>query len=141
MRVDLLRGRDSRGRQLLRSRGIPEARRIQASGSINLNGTAYVPANTNYAYVNVSGSTNLTGDGCQTGYTTVTQSVSVWVNGNYVSQFVQVNAYVSVYKNGRYVGSTYAQGSVNVSGWNNNGWINLSGFGTLSANILVQDPN
>ncbi|MCX5787351.1 MAG: hypothetical protein NTX64_02410 [Elusimicrobia bacterium] len=118
---------------------IKSSRYVHLSGSINLSGNTFVPQNTSYAYVNLSGSTNLTGDGYQTGYTTVNQSVSIWVNSNYVSQFVQVNVNVQVYKDGRYVGSTYAQGSVNVSGWKSGDWINLSGFGTLNGNILVQE--
>jgi hypothetical protein len=113
---------------------------VRLSGSINLNGSGYVPVNPSYAYVTVNGSTNLSGQGgYQTGYTSISQSVSIFLNGNFVSQFVQINAYVQVYKNGRYVGSTYAQGSINVTGWNNNGWVNLSGYGTLTGDIMVQE--
>ena len=53
---------------------------------------------------------------------------------------MHVSANVQVYKDGRYVGSTYAQGSVNVSGWKTGDWVNLSGFGTLTGDIFVQEP-
>ena len=116
------------------------SRNIHLSGSINLNGSGYVPVNPSYATITLNGSTNLSGpDGYQSGYTTVNQSVSIFLNGDFVSQWVQISTRVSIYKSGRYVGSTYAQGSVHVTGWNSNGWLNLSGFGTLTGDIMVQE--
>ncbi|MBI5243559.1 MAG: hypothetical protein HY922_07725 [Elusimicrobia bacterium] len=112
---------------------------VRLSGNVTLNGSTHVPQNSHYAYVTLSGWTNITGgDRYQSGTTNVSQSVSIWLNGNYVSQWVQVNVHVNIYKDGRYVGSTYVQGSVHVSGWNNNGWVNLSGSGTLTGDILAE---
>ncbi|HAH06240.1 MAG TPA: hypothetical protein DCM05_06885 [Elusimicrobia bacterium] len=124
---------------ILPQKAFKASKYVRLSGSVNLSGTAFVSEGSNYLHATLTGSTNLSGDGYQTGYTHITENLSSFTTGNYVSAYVQVNAYVSVYKNGKYVGSTYARGSVPVNGWLNGGFTHLSGFGTLSCELFVQE--
>ncbi|MFA6028902.1 MAG: hypothetical protein WC969_03505 [Elusimicrobiota bacterium] len=115
------------------------SRHVRVSGTLSLNGSGYVPQS-NYANVSVSGSVDARGEGgYATGYTTVTQTLSFFVNGNFVTQWVNVNAYVSVYKDGRFVGSTYLNGSVLLTGWKNGDWLHLNGSGAVAGDLFVQE--
>lgn len=124
---------------LLPQKAFKASKYVRLSGSVNLSGTAFVSQGSNYLHATMTGSTNLSGEGYQTGYVSIHENISSFTTGNYVNAWVQVNAYVSVYKNGKYVGSTYARGSVPVNGWISGGFAHLNGYGTLSCELFVQE--
>lgn len=117
-------------------------RTVRLSGSVSLNGTAHASQGAGSVYVNFTGSTHLysSDNSITSGYASINQSEFFWLNsGSFVSGYVHPNATVSVYQNGKYVGQARVSGTVYVTGHNNNGWVNLSGSGTLSGDVTVSD--
>lgn len=115
---------------------------VRLSGDVNLNGSTYVPAGATSAYVNFSGSTRLqSSDGkISSGYISVNQSEFFWLNGgSFLSGYVRPDLLVSIYRDGKYVGQARVSGTVYVTGYNNNGWVSLSGSGTLLGDISIDD--
>ncbi|MBI5240349.1 MAG: hypothetical protein HY926_07735 [Elusimicrobia bacterium] len=114
---------------------------VRVSGHVNLNGNGYVPTIPGYASVNLRGSANIcdpSGQVCS-GYTTITTWSNVFVNGNFVTDWLRPYLNVSFYKGGRYVGSGQVSGSIPVSGWVNGNWVFLNGSGYLDGNVLVNE--
>ena len=114
---------------------------VRISGYVNFTGSGYVATTPGYVSLNVSGYANLcdsSGQVCS-GYTNITTWANIFVNNNFVSDWVRPYVNVSFYKAGRYVGSAQLNGSIPVSGWVNGNFINLSGSGYLSGDVLVTD--
>ena len=114
---------------------------VRVSGRIYFNGSGYVSHTPGYISLHMNGSANIcdsTGQVCS-GYTTVTTWANVFVNGNYVSDWLRPNVSVSFYKGGRYVGSGTVTGSIPVSGFVNGNWVHLNGSGYLDGNIVVNE--
>ncbi len=116
-------------------------RLIRLSGHVWLRGNAHVPNGSGYAHVHVSGWTTLRDQDGRTlsGSVTVSDYVSVWVNSNYVTAWAHPSAYVSVYEGGKYLGNVRVEGTITVSGWNNNGWVDLSGSGNVDGQLYVNE--
>lgn len=117
-------------------------RTVRLSGNVSLNGTAYAGQGTSNVYVNFSGGARLDGSDGRTssGYTSINESEFFWLNsGSFVSGYVHPSTTVSVYRDGKYVGQARVSGTIFVTGYNNNGWVNLSGSGTLSGDVTVED--
>ncbi|TBR22400.1 hypothetical protein EPO15_08175 [bacterium] len=118
-------------------------RNVSLYGDVRLSGNGFVPHNGGFVSIPLSGSIRVTGDGGKVrGDGMVNEYVSVWVRegSNYVSQFVTVNANVSLYDGGRYVGTANIHGSVMVSGWANGSWLRLDGSGSVNGSAFVSDP-
>ena len=49
-------------------------------------------------------------------------------------------ANVAIYDSGRYLGTIRVDGNISVTGYNNGGWVNLNGFGTVSGAGYIDDP-
>jgi hypothetical protein len=117
-------------------------RNIFLNGDVHLSGNGFVPQNGGFVSIPLSGSIRVSGDGGKVrGDGMVNEYVSVWVRegSNYVSQFVTVNANVSLYDGGRYVGTANVHGSVMVSGWANGSWLRLDGSGSVNGSAFVND--
>ena len=114
---------------------------VQVSGSVNLSGNGYVATTPGYVSINLHGSTNLCDSSGQicSGYTTISTYSNLFVNGNFVSDWVRPYVSVSFYKAGRYVGSAQINGSVSVTGWVNGNWVNVNGYGNLSGSLYVTE--
>ncbi|MDD5630323.1 MAG: hypothetical protein PHU21_14760 [Elusimicrobia bacterium] len=114
---------------------------VHISGYVSFNGSGFVSHTPGYASLNVSGSANLcdsSGQVCS-GYTTITTWANLFVNGDFVNDWVRPYVNVSFYKAGRYVGSAQLSGSVPVSGWVSGNWVHVSGSGYLSGSVLVTE--
>ena len=71
----------------------------------------------------------------------ISDTVSAYVRPNsHVSAWARPYAYVSIYDNGRYLGSTRVSGTIHVSGWSRNGWLDLSGSGYVTGQLTYTDP-
>lgn len=116
-------------------------RYVRLSGHINLSGSAHVNNGSSNAYINFSGSTRIEGDNGKvtSGYVSISHSEFFWLNGNHVSGYARPNIAVSLYQDGKYIGQGRVSGSIHVSGWNNNGWVNLSGSGQLTGDVSITD--
>jgi len=117
-------------------------RHVRLSGDVSLRGSTYVREGDNvYVHVYLDGNTNISGDGgrIQSGYTSIRANEGIWVRkgSSYVSTWVRVNEYVSLYKDGKFVGSTYVSGSIHVSGWKSGSWLRLDGRGQLAGSIYL----
>ncbi|MBI5595667.1 MAG: hypothetical protein HY928_06200 [Elusimicrobia bacterium] len=119
-------------------------RHVSLNGDVRLSGNGFVPHNGGFVSIPLSGTVRVYGDGGKvTGDGRVNEYVSVWVRegSNYISQFVSVNASVSLYSNGRYVGMTTVHGSVHVSGWASGSWLRLDGSGSVSGSAFISDES
>jgi len=117
---------------------------VNLSGNLSLRGNDYLHREEGYVSVNLSGSTSLYGSGGVTaGNVRFNERVSIYLRKgqNYISEYVRVSQYVSVYKNGRYVGSTNVTGTIRVSGWLSGKWLRLDGSGTISGSLFVRDDD
>ncbi|MBI4678355.1 MAG: hypothetical protein HY748_12310 [Elusimicrobia bacterium] len=115
---------------------------LRLSGHVWLRGNAFVPQGSSFASVHMTGSTTLYDQNGKplSGYVTVSDTVSVFMGGSdYVSAWARPYAYVSIYDNGRYLGSTRVDGSMMVTGWNRNGWLDLSGSGTVGGTLTYTE--
>lgn len=117
------------------------ARYVRVEGRIDLSGTVYVPKGTHFVSVSLSGSTDIQDSSghIRSGYTSVHHTAHLYVNGSWVSDTARPSLYVSLYKDGRYIGSARVDGSIRVSGFVSGDWVRVSGWGTLSGDILVDD--
>jgi hypothetical protein len=114
---------------------------VRVSGHVYFNGSGYVSHTPGYISLHVNGSANIcdsSGQVCS-GYTTVTTWANVFVNGNYVSDWLRPSVSVSFYKGGRYVGSGQVTGSIPVSGFVNGNWVHLTGSGYLNGDVFVNE--
>lgn len=118
---------------------------VQVSAYVTLNGSGWMPGNDGgFTTVNLTGwATFRDSTGQITSNSTyINTSVSAWVNPNqYVFQTVNPDVFVTLYRDGRSVGSVNVTGSVQVSGWPTSGYFSLSGSGTLSGSLYVEDAN
>ncbi|MFA5140381.1 MAG: hypothetical protein WC728_14205 [Elusimicrobiota bacterium] len=106
--------------------------RLEYRGWMFNNGLPYID-------VTVSGVTNVTGAGVQTGSMTFSRTLRIWKNmGSYVSQFVQINETVNLYRNGQFVGTGTVGGSIRVAGYIQGQRIDISGSGALTGSGFVQ---
>ncbi|MBI5883556.1 MAG: hypothetical protein HZB91_10690 [Elusimicrobia bacterium] len=114
---------------------------LRLSGHVWLRGNAFVPQGSNFASVRVAGSTTLYDQNGKplNGYVEVSDYVSVFLNSDYVSAFARPYAYVSIYKDGKFLGSVRIDGSIFVTGWNRNGWLDLSGSGTVGGTLTYTE--
>ena len=123
--------------------GVKAARYVRLSGNISLNGSAHVGNGSSSAFIHFNGSTRVEGDNGKitSDYFSINQSEHFWLNGpsSHVSGYVRPNVSVSLYKDGKYIGQGYVSGTIHVSGWNNNGWVNLSGSGQLTGDVSITD--
>lgn len=119
-----------------------QSRYIRLSGYLSLQGSGHIPQGSNGAFITVSGSTQLQDDRGRylAGVVHFSDSSYYHVNGNYVSGWARPYAQISVYDNGRFLGSVRVDGTISVSGWNNGGWLNLSGSGQVSGSGYIQEP-
>jgi hypothetical protein len=128
------------GKAVIRTAGT-KGSYVRVSGHVYFNGSGYVSHTPGYVSLHVNGSANIcdsSGQVCS-GYTTVSTWANVFVNGNYVSDWLRPNVSVSFYKGGRYVGSGQISGSIPVSGFLNGDWVHLSGSGYLSGDVFVNE--
>lgn len=116
---------------------------IRLTGHVSLSGTGHAPGSTGFATITVSGWTTLTDQDGRTlsGSIHLSDTQTYHLTGsNHVSGWARPSARVSVYRNGRYLGSVFVDGSIYVSGFNNNGWVNLSGSGYVQGSGTIEDP-
>lgn len=115
---------------------------IRLSGNLHLSGSAHVPQGSSFVHINMSGWATLRDqDGRMVdGSIHFSETGFYHVTGSHVSGWARPSAVVSLYENGKFLGSTRIDGSIHVSGWNSNGWVNLSGSGQVSGSLYVQDP-
>ncbi len=118
---------------------------VQVSAYVTLNGSGWMPGNAGgFTTVTLTGwATFRDSTGQITSNSTyINTSVSAWVRPNqYVFQTVNPGVFVTLYRNGRSVGSVNVAGSVSVSGWPTSGYFSLSGSGTLSGSLYVENEN
>ena len=114
---------------------------VRLSGHLYLSGSAHIPQGSSFAHVTMSGSTGLTDqDGRRLDGSIYFNDTQMYhASGSHVSGWARPSAYVSIYQNGKFLGSGRVDGSIYVSGWNSNGWVNLSGSGAVSGTIYVQE--
>lgn len=114
---------------------------VRLSGHLSLSGNAHIPQGSSFAHVTMSGWTSLTDqDGRRVdGSIHFSETGMYHASGSHVSGWARPSAYVSLYQNGKFLGSGRVDGSIYVSGWNSNGWVNLSGSGPVSGTIYVQE--
>jgi len=116
---------------------------VSLRGDVDLRGWAVVSEGSSFVSVNLNGNADVSSlDGqIRSNHAPVSQHASLFLgpNQSYVSQSVNVNVTVSLYKNGRYVGSAPVSGSVRVSGWRNGNSLNLSGRGPVTGSVFVRD--
>jgi hypothetical protein len=117
-------------------------RHIRLSGWVHLSGSGFAPQQSGFATVTVSGYANLSDQNGSSisGSVHLSDTQSYFISGNFISGWARPYAYVSVYEGGRLLGTTRVEGSVNVTGWRNGSWINLSGSGQVSGDLYVNDP-
>lgn len=130
-----------------------EARKLKAAGSqryvrlrghVNVWGNAHVPQGQNGSvWITVSGDTQLQDETGRylNGTVSVSDSSHYFVNGNHVNGWARPSANVSLYRNNRYLGNIRIEGSIPVSGWNNGGWVRLSGSGWVEGSGYVYDAD
>lgn len=112
------------------------------SGYLNLSGHAFMREGDRFVTVNVDGSALLSGGGgVQSNYARFSERVSAHLSGSssYVSETVNVSEYVAVYKNGRYVGQAHVTGNIRVSGSVSGNSLRLSGSGSVSGGVFVNE--
>lgn len=106
--------------------------RLEYRGWLFNNGLPYID-------VTVSGTTNVTGAGVQTGNITFSRTLRIWKNmGSYVSQYVQINETVNLYRNGQFAGTGSVAANIRVAGFIQGQRIDLSGSGALTGSGFVQ---
>ena len=117
------------------------SRHVRVSGEVRLSGTGIIPRGSSFATVHLTGSADFQDDTgrVRSGYTTVTYQANIHVNGSWVTDYIRPSVYVSFYRDGRYLGSAQMDGSVYVSGHVSHDMVSLSGSGTLSGNIWVNE--
>lgn len=116
------------------------AKVLHISGYVNLTGTGYAGQG-GFVTVTMTGWTTLRDEnGPIGGLVRFTTTDSYFASGNFVSGWTRPYAYVTVFENGRRLGTVRVEGSINVSGWVNGGWANLSGAGTVSGTLYAVDP-
>lgn len=116
-------------------------RYVRISGQVSLSGTGYAPKGSNFVSVNLTGWTDIQdfSGRIRSGMSSVSYMGHFFINGNMVSDWVRPSLYVSLYRDSRYLGSARVDGSIHVSGYVSNGLVRVSGSGTLSGDIMVQD--
>ena len=115
---------------------------VRISGTVNLSGSQYVPNGTTFVYITLTGYSQLRDDsGHFLGQVQLMSSDSYSLNGNFVSGWARPYANVAIYDSGRYLGTIRVDGNISVSGYNNGGWVNLNGFGTVSGAGYIDDPS
>ena len=115
---------------------------VRVSGNVDLRGSGYVSKGARIVSVNLTGTTDIRDSSgrIRSGYTTVSYMATLFVNGNWVSEWARPSIYLSLYQDGRYVGQVRVDGNIHVSGWVSGDWVSVSGSGDLSGDIWVQDP-
>ena len=115
-------------------------RLIRASGYLTLNGSAFVNGQ-GMVYVPVSGWVTLQSSEGGNIQGSVYMNGNAWisVNGGFGSGWAQPSAYISLSENGKPLGTMLVQGNINVSGFANGGWLNVSGSGYVSGQMYAQD--
>ncbi|MFA6004744.1 MAG: hypothetical protein WC881_11835 [Elusimicrobiota bacterium] len=112
---------------------------VPVYGSVHLSGTAFVPRVPGYARIELRGNATLTDATGQirSQFTWITVAGDIYVSGGFVSAWARPNTQVHFYKNGKYAGSAWIRGDVPVNGWVSGNWLNLSGFGQLSGQLIA----
>lgn len=117
-------------------------RYIRLRGFVSVWGSAHVPqGQTGGVFITVSGNTQLQDDTGRylNGSVTVSDSSFYHVSGNYVNGWPRPSATVTVYSRGRYLGSIRIEGSIPVSGFNNGGWVRVSGSGWVDGSGWIYE--
>jgi len=112
---------------------------VRISGYVTFSGNGFVSHTPGYISLNFTSNVNLcdsSGQVCS-GYTAVTSWANLYVNGNFVNDWLRPNASAAFYKDGRYVGTTQLSGTIPVSGWVNGNWVNISGSGYLTGDLYL----
>lgn len=114
---------------------------LRLSGYVHLQGSAFVQRTPSHVNVAVSGWTTLKDQEGRTlsGSINLSDSSLYFVSGNHVSGWARPYACVSIYDAGRYIGDARIEGSINVSGFNANNRLNLSGSGYVYGELQVED--
>ncbi len=115
---------------------------VRISGNIRLAGTEYINDRDGFIYITLTDQVRLdSGFEYRTDTIWVRESVSFFIRKgqSYVSEYVRVSEWVSVYKNGRYVGRVNVTGTIRVSGWVNGSWLRLDGTGTLNGSFYANE--
>lgn len=120
---------------------LAKARVVPVYGMLHLSGTGFIPNIPGYANVSLRGTTEFSDAAGQlrSRVTWITEMVDVYVTNQnqFVSGWVRPHAQVHFYKDGQYVGSAWIQGDIQVQGWANGNWLNLSGFGQLAGDLIL----
>lgn len=117
-------------------------RYVTLRGFANVWGSAYVPqGQAGGVFITVSGDTQLQDNTGRylSGSVTVSDSSFYHVSGNYVNGWPRPSATVTLYNRGRYVGTVRIEGSIPVSGWNNGGWVRVSGSGWVEGSGYIYE--
>lgn len=123
-------------------KAVGNQRYIRLRGHVNVWGNAHVPqGQTGHVWITVSGDTQLQDETGRylNGTVSVSDSSHYFVNGNHVNGWARPSANVSLYRNNRYLGNIRIEGSIPVSGWNNGGWVRLSGSGWVEGSGWVTE--
>lgn len=114
---------------------------VTVSGFVTLNGSgSFIGSGPAWANVNLTGWVNVSDPTGQitSNQTYINAFVSVMINGQgSVLTWAQPSVQVMLYKNGQYVGSGTVTANIPLSGMASNGWVNLTGSGTLSGSVFV----
>jgi hypothetical protein len=115
-------------------------RSIRLSGQLSLDGSAHVSAGP-FTTITLSGWAYLRDDngGRISGNIHFSDTQTYHLSGNHVSGWARPYAYVNVYEGDKLLGTTRVDGSIYVSGWNNGGWVRVSGSGPVSGSLVVGD--
>ncbi|MBI4347484.1 MAG: hypothetical protein HY553_11555 [Elusimicrobia bacterium] len=128
----------------LRKVAAGQSKYVTLRGHVYVSGDAYVGnGRTGYVWITVSGNTQLQDNEGRylSGFVTVSHSDTYYVNGSWVNGWARPSAYVTLYKGGRYVGTIRVEGSIPVNGYNNGGWVRVSGSGWIEGSGYITEPD